>query len=410
MRSVRTVLSVSGVLAALAAPLPAAVTSSLLVDALTVETTAGDSVTITDDAGVLKVNGSDPLGSELNTAAVNAITVIGDDAVNTIDLSAVATPAFNSGLLVRIEGSIGSDIIIGSSFGDTILPGPGTDDIDGGPGNDRIEIWPGDGSNNFDGQGGQADEMVVFGTEDGDLLLVDSGFDGSPTVSRFLDTTCVGLNVERVVAMGLGGTDLIGVSSSGTFSADRVTIWGGPDDDTMDLSPAIGRVDVRYEPGDGNDTIDGATAAPVNAIIDLSSLKDPVNVVGTPGTSYYNVALSGSTTGGIDFIDVRALGIFSGADSDDIDIQTPEFQGLQVVNIDSREGDDTIHVDLSPQVSYDIDGSIGTLDTLFVRPWGDLPQYGSGKVTAPGTQAIDYTGVEKINIEAPPPSSYWVTR
>jgi Ca2+-binding RTX toxin-like protein len=81
----------------------------------------------------------------IRTERVAAITVIGSDLDNTIDLHFVSTQTGFRRLdgKVVIKGGGGNDVLMGSQFSDRLYGGTGFDQIFGGAGNDVVDGGPG---------------------------------------------------------------------------------------------------------------------------------------------------------------------------------------------------------------------------------------------------------------------------
>lgn len=77
---------------------------------------------------------------------VKAITVVGSDLNNTIDLRFVSTGTGFRKLdgHVTLSGNGGDDVLIGSQFADSINGGAGFDQLYGGDGNDTVDGGAGD--------------------------------------------------------------------------------------------------------------------------------------------------------------------------------------------------------------------------------------------------------------------------
>ena len=80
----------------------------------------------------------DSSGNAISTWGLGEIVVNGSSNADTIDLSAIVSPAWLSISSLTVHGNAGNDTIDGSQFGDVIYGGTGTNTIDGHNGDDRI--------------------------------------------------------------------------------------------------------------------------------------------------------------------------------------------------------------------------------------------------------------------------------
>jgi Ca2+-binding RTX toxin-like protein len=293
----------------------ATVTSAVNGGVLTVTTDAGDPVTITDDAGALKINGQNPGSGAATSASITSIQVTGDAGPNNINLAGVNATAFTALTSVNVDGAGGDDIINGSQLAD-VLKGGGSndriigdnnpagtdDDMRGEAGNDTMVWNPGDGDDiNEGGAGSDTSEVNGGGKEQFEVnpsatQLGRVSFDrvqpnGDPTfgapfnVDISDDTEKLDLNAGggddivkagdlQALAFALDidggdlndvidggdGADLIdGAAGDDQIAADnnplgtRDNVRGGPGNDTMTWNPGDG--DDVNEGGDDNDTV-----------------------------------------------------------------------------------------------------------------------------------------------------------
>jgi Ca2+-binding RTX toxin-like protein len=201
--------------------------------------------------------------SRVGTGAVNAITVIGNDLSNRIDLSEYIES-------VTVQGLGGNDTIIGSSSEDSLVGGFGDDSldggeavdtVDGGPGNDTLvnaEVQPGAGSIGrvgrtliADGSWGQdlitiervgTDDVIVrvnetsrtFDMDDFDAVLLrgNNGFDEL----RVLEPVVAGSLVRPITLLGGNGADTL----LGSDGSSNEVLDGGEGNDFLDTRDFFG--------------------------------------------------------------------------------------------------------------------------------------------------------------------------
>jgi Ca2+-binding RTX toxin-like protein len=273
---------------------------------LTVETTAGDAVTITSVGGNVKINGQDPDDGQAASATLTAINVLGDDGGNDINLAAVNTPDFSAQLSVLVEGRGGIDTINGSQLADTLKggdagdriigdnnpggtrdnmlgeagddelvwnPGDGDDKNEGGAGNDESEV-NGGGKEQFEVKPGTVPGRVAF-----DRVQPDPTFAAPFSVDISDDTERLDLNAgaaDDVVkadgelnalafALDINGGDGNDVIDGGD-GADNIAGGLGDDQIAADNNPAqtqdvvngdAGNDTMTWNPGDGDDVNEG---------------------------------------------------------------------------------------------------------------------------------------------------------
>lgn len=216
---------------------------------LTIDSTAGETVTFATPSDSLTVNG----GS-------------GDDV---IDLSALAsgvitTVTINGGDgMDDITGSQGPDVINGGDGDDTIVGAGGDDIIDGGMGEDTV-IWNnGDGSDSIDG-GGDDDTLIVNGSS---VMPAGDEFTIAANGTRFTVTRADGgaglgpfsLDVGTIEELTLNtddGNDSVTVEQlSGVSDLSSIAINGENGDDHFDITPSQVAIDIdggdpTMSPGD----------------------------------------------------------------------------------------------------------------------------------------------------------------
>jgi len=102
-------------------------------------TNAADTITITNDNGVITVSGLAETVTIKNFEATDKLVIQGlggDDVIN--------VAGGNPGMLLTLDGGEGNDVLIGGPGNDTLLGGPGDDVLIGGGGQDVLDGGPGD--------------------------------------------------------------------------------------------------------------------------------------------------------------------------------------------------------------------------------------------------------------------------
>ncbi|MFO1501734.1 MAG: Calx-beta domain-containing protein [Verrucomicrobiota bacterium] len=229
------------------------------------------------------------LGAEVNTYAnFEEVTLIGDDAANTLDASAF-------GGIVHLDGRGGADRLIGGSGTNHLTGGPGADTIDASRGIDVFYSLP-----------ETEDEVLV-------ALLTDTSFMLNGVVDTFIGI------VEEAVITGGSGDDRIDASGftrkvtlDGAAGDDRLTggsaadtLIGGPGNDTLEgrggddsylfaADTELGSDTVIEEPAGGTDLLDFSATALFGVTVNLS-LTAPQTVVDSG-----HLVLTLSRAGGIE--------------------------------------------------------------------------------------------------------------
>lgn len=236
---------------------------------LTVVGQTEDDITVTCQAGQVKVNSQDAIEPPLDCSAVASL-VLDIDAEqpgsNLIDLSGVSSADFTRLTSSSANGDRGDDVIVGTALADTITGGDGNDRITGFRGDDRLFggnglgaddgsdtlVWnDGDGSDVVDGEAGN-DTVVVNGSEAAgdDFAISPNGarvrFERRNLTPFRLD---IG-GVETLQTNGGGGDDRI-TGSAGLAPLLRLRMEGGPGNDLL----IGGDGDDVMDAGPGNDTM-----------------------------------------------------------------------------------------------------------------------------------------------------------
>jgi Ca2+-binding RTX toxin-like protein len=231
---------------------------------LSVQSTAGDAITITNTGGNVKINGADPGSGVAAVTTITAIDVLGDDAPNNINLAGVDA-SFTQLTQVDVDGRGGNDLINGSQLADSLEGGNGNDRIigddnqpntrddmrgeagddtlvwnpgddddinEGGAGTDTAEV-NGGGKEQFEVKPGAAPGRVAF-----DRVQPDPTFGAPFNVDISDDTEKLDLNAG-------GGDDIVNSAAGLDALAFALDIDGGDGNDTLDG-------------GDGADTMNGA--------------------------------------------------------------------------------------------------------------------------------------------------------
>jgi len=234
----------------------------------------------------LTVNGvNDTSLGSIQASAVRAITIIGSDSDNVIDISGVTAADFTfvdpntlTGIQILIDGADGDDTLIGSPDLDvtlnggngadsinqnlasaptgnlTIDAGDGDDTVTGGTGNDNIDagdgndvVSGGDGNDTITGNdgndilSGDAGDDSVFGDDGADTI---SGGDGTDMVNGGSGTDSVSGDAGNDTVYGGAGADML-FGDGGASPGDDV-VYGNSGDD-------------QINGGGGNDLLDGGT-------------------------------------------------------------------------------------------------------------------------------------------------------
>jgi Ca2+-binding RTX toxin-like protein len=233
---------------------------------LSIEINSSDSVRVGSVNGRVQVQTSINGGpfqtvtsvSNVLSANVQRITILGGDDANTIDLSGVTAAAFPALTSIKVDGANGNDLLIGSpDFADSLIGGHGNDTIQGNGGADTL--LGGDGSDVI--TGGTGNDSINAGDGD-DNVSADDGDDtilagdGQDTIS--------GGNGNDTIEGANGQDSLLGDAGNDTINGDggTDTLDGGDGDDLLfggelndSLLGGAGNDDIQGQ--SGNDTLDG---------------------------------------------------------------------------------------------------------------------------------------------------------
>jgi Ca2+-binding RTX toxin-like protein len=380
------------VLLILPAVASAAVTSNFAAGTLTVESDAGDAITITCVGGDVKVNGADPDGV-VGCDEVDTIDVTGGPGANAITLTGVDATAFPNLTAVTVDGGAGNDTILGSQIDDDLFGGGDDDrivgdnsesggaDLASGEDGDDTMVWnPGDGDDVNDGGGGTDTIEVNGGGGAEDFTVAPSATAGQITFRRESPApfSVEGIDSERLDLNAGGGDDSMESTTANGFLLDidggdgndlldggdgpDLLAGGNGDDDLFgDDNPAGTRDTVQggagddfmvWDPGDDDDTNDGGDGT------------DTVEVNGGGGSETFTVA-PGATAGRISFNRTSAPAF-------NVDIGTAER-----LDLNAGGGDDSMTSTTGTGFFLDLDGGPGN-DTLDGGDDPDLLTGGDG--------------------------------
>ena len=299
--------------------------------------TTDGSVTVTCVSGFVKVNAADVDSGQTSCGTTTRIDVVGDAAVNTIDLSGVLEADFAPGASTQVDGSDGADVITGSGLSDVISGDIGADVINGGNGNDVIE-----GGIGADAMSGGAGIDTLLESADLSYTLTNSTLTGN------------------------------GSDTHNSFELARIT--GGASANTIDASAFTGLTVLSGGPG--NDVLTGGTGSDV-----LTGSTGSDTISGGAGIDTLieradvDFTLTGnSLTGGLGtdvLASVERATLTGGASNNTIDAST--FTGATVLSggqgadaLTGGTGDDRMR------------GSAGN-DSLIGRHGADILRAGTGR-------------------------------
>ncbi|NQV25160.1 MAG: proprotein convertase P-domain-containing protein [Rhodopirellula sp.] len=225
-------------------------------------------------------------------AELSTLTIRGGAGSNHIDLSAISPVKFSNpeGVSIRVDAGDGNDVILGSSFDDTLNGEDGDDEIHGGAGDDVINGGLGD--NDLNGDSG-TDTLVVVTAYHLSLFATTASGAGNDTFASF----------EKGILQGDTHNNRIDASSapfpvtiSGFNGSD--TLLGSLYSDTLDGGDGYDVVEIHgsnivltdsVAPGADGDTVAAVEglqliASARGSLIDASAYTlGPVVIVGSSG-------------------------------------------------------------------------------------------------------------------------------
>jgi len=203
----------------------------------------------------------------------------------TLTQGTAAGTTINGGTLLAANradillGFGGADTLNGNGGTDILVGGAGNDTVNGGAGNDLMMWRVGDGRDFMDG-GTNTDTVHIAGDATAETFRIYSSTEaqaagitglnanteivitrnGANTASVIAELD----NVEEIVINGGGGGDTfipIGTFAGTSLSTSTITLEGGDDDDTVDISNLTSPHRVVFSSSGGNDKVIG-TARP----------------------------------------------------------------------------------------------------------------------------------------------------
>lgn len=190
---------------------------------------------------------------------VVAFVIVGSDAANVIDLTAMTISVtvyggagndtiLGGSALDALLGMDGNDVLVGNGGNDNLTGGAGADSLDGGIGNDRLN---GGGGSNDSMRGGLGDDTFNGG------LGTDIIVEAADVNFVLTPTRLTGLGTDRIVdpeAVRLTGGNGNNILDARGYTSAAVTLDGGAGNDSL-FGTAFADSLVG---GTGNDTLDGA--------------------------------------------------------------------------------------------------------------------------------------------------------
>jgi Ca2+-binding RTX toxin-like protein len=360
---------------------------------LSVQSTAGDAITITNVGGNVKINGADPGSGQAAVTAITAIDVLGDDAPNNINLAGV-DGSFTLLTQVDVDGRGGNDLINGSQLADSLEggndndriigdnnPGGTRDDMRGEAGNDTMVWNPGDGDDTNEGGAG-SDTSEVNGGGKEQFEVNPSATPGRVSFDRVQPdpTFAAPFNVdisddtERLDLNAGGGDDIVNAGNVDAL-AFALDIDGGDGNDTLDggdgadimngglgndrvvgdnnplgtrdvMLGGDGNDELVWNPGDGDDTNEGGAGDDESEVNGGGKEQFEVKPSATPGRVSFDRVQPDPTFGAPFNVDIsddtERLDLNAGA-ADDIVNAAEGLNALAfALNIDGGDGNDTI--------------------------------------------------------------------
>ncbi len=257
-----------------------------------VSITTDGGVTVTCVSGFVKVNAADVDSGQTSCGTTTRINVVGDAAVNTIDLSGVVEADFAPGAFTQVDGSDGADVITGGGLPDLISGDIGADVINGGNGNDVIE-----GGSGADAMSGGGGIDTLMESADLDYTLTDSTLtgNGSDTHNSFeLARITGGVSANTIDASAFTGPTVLSggpgndVLTGGTGSD---VLQGSTGSDTISGGPGI---DTLKERADVDFTLTGNSLTGLGTDV-LASVEYATLTGGTSGNAIDASTFTGTT-------------------------------------------------------------------------------------------------------------------
>ena len=242
--------------------------------------------------------------------------------------------------MAHIEGTSGDDILSGTVGIDDILGFLGNDRIDGGAGNDFI----------FGGGG----DDIIDGGADFDTVFIDNFVNSNPVEINLLTGTAVGpesgndtlINIEHVVATGLGDITIIGSNGDDVLQAygyARNVVSGGSGDDIVGDNGHASILDG----GSGQNSL----------TLYRNQLFDGQNytTVTTPFTQSFTPGVNGTLADGTTYSNFDFFFVNTGSGDDNVTFsqlkRRPSPQSFFANGFYAGDGNDTVTIDQSASAS-----------------------------------------------------------
>jgi len=361
-----------------------------------------DNLLLSVSAGIVEVAGlSYDVRLDGADAAADRLTVRGNEGNDSIK----ADPGVEAVILITLEGGAGNDflsadaILNGDAGNDTLIGGSGNDSINGGDGDDVID---GRGGTNTVNGGAGTDTILVSGTAASETITTTHTA-GVFTIAGGLSAGTNNITaMEQVRIEVREGSDTINVNTLAAGGLNYEVRGGDPIGavgDTLNLNSPNA---ITFMPGpeaDNGAFVDNVTGA----IISYDEIEDAnATIVGGQG----NVTVMG--TGADD--DITVVGVAANT----VDVQVNDgpvvrYTGVSVLNVQGKNGDDDINVDVNVAalgVAITVDGGLPTVGSDSLRITGvngpdDLPTYlptdaDAGTFMLNGQQPIQIIAIEKL--------------
>ncbi len=194
----------------------------------------------------------------------DSVTASAVSSFNILAVLAEGSDTYTGGSLIDVvQGGPGDDNLTGNNGNDRLFGGLGVDTINGGAGNDLLSVGPGLNQTLDAGVDGDADRIVIGGTEFNDHVTVFDP-DGNPNaISSSLTATVV----SPVNPTGFTATQTLSVTITNVSATDVLFVGAGPGDDLIQLqsggTPTLGTgvgnsivgIDAFLGGGAGSDAI-----------------------------------------------------------------------------------------------------------------------------------------------------------